>query len=237
MQTTSVFLFGTLRYDPLLQFVAGGQVSVTPAVLTDARCERAEFGDWPVLVDAPGAQAEGLLIACDGDTLARLDRYEAVFGYRRHSVQVETDGVQIAAEVWRPDREDTGSGEPWALEAWVQAWGSLTIASAADIMRQLQSRAPAEVGQVAHIIRARADAVLRGRNWRRPGLVGRGFADGDVEVVDRQFPYERFFSVEEITARFRRFDGQDQREVLRAVFRTTDAATLLPYDPLRDRVL
>jgi ADP-ribose pyrophosphatase len=104
-------------------------------------------------------------------------------------------------------------------------------------MRQLDTRGPAEIGRVAHIIRARADAVLRGREWRRPGLVGRGFGEGDVEVAERRHPYDGFFSVEEIRARFRRFDGEDQREVLRAVFRVTDASTVLPYDPVRDRIL
>jgi ADP-ribose pyrophosphatase len=60
---------------------------------------------------------------------------------------------------------------------------------------------------------------------------------GDVEVAERRHPYDGFFSVEEIRARFRRFDGEDQREVLRAVFRVTDASTVLPYDPVRDRIL
>jgi nudix-type nucleoside diphosphatase (YffH/AdpP family) len=35
----------------------------------------------------------------------------------------------------------------------------------------------------------------------------------------------------------RRFDGDAQRDVRRAVFRVTDAATVLPYDPVRDRIL
>jgi hypothetical protein len=69
------------------------------------------------------------------------------------------------------------------------------------------------------------------------GAVGRGFGEGDVEIAERRHPYDGFFSVEEVRARFRRFDGEDQREVLRAVFRVTDAATVLPYDPVRDRIL
>jgi ADP-ribose pyrophosphatase len=234
---TRVFLFGTLRHDPLLRLVAGRSLSPVPAVLPGARCDKAAFGDWPVLVADTEARADGLLVECDADALARLDGYEAVFGYRRHAVTVETAEGPVTAQVWRPDHADDGSGTPWDLEAWVAAWGPLTLEAAADIMRQLDTRGPAEIGRVAHIIRARAGAVLRGREWRRPGLVGRGFGEGDVEVAERRHPYDGFFSVEEIRARFRRFDGEDQREVLRAVFRVTDASTVLPYDPVRDRIL
>jgi ADP-ribose pyrophosphatase len=43
--------------------------------------------------------------------------------------------------------------------------------------------------------------------------------------------------VEEYDLRFRRFDGEMSREVLRAAFISADAVTVLPYDPVRDRVL
>lgn len=222
---------------PLLTRVAGRELSSLPASLACARCDRAAFGDWPVIVDDPDARAEGVLVVCDAEALTRLDAYEAVFGYSRRKVTVDTAEGPIAAEVWRPDHDDPGSGTAWDLAAWVEAWGPVTLEAASEILRQLATRDPAAIGHVAHIIRARADAVLRGRAWLRPGAVGRSFGAGDVAIVDRRHPYDGFFSVEEIRARFRRFDGAAQREVWRAVFRVTDAATLLPYDPVRDRIL
>jgi ADP-ribose pyrophosphatase len=237
VQNKTVFLFGTLRHAPLLDRVAGRSLSVAPAWLPGERYDRAAHGDWPVLVADPAARAEGIVVECDPDTLARLDGYEAVFGYHRHDITAETRDGAVAAQVWRPQHEDAGSGAPWDLSAWVETWGPVTMEAAADILRQLETRDPAAIGRVAHIIRARADAVLRSRAWRRPGLVGRGFAADDVVIAERRHPYDGFFSVEEVTARFRRFDGSDQREVLRAVFRVTDAATVLPYDPVRDRIL
>jgi len=234
---TQVFLFGTLRYDPLLRLVAGRSLSCVSASLPGARCDRAAFGDWPVLVGHAQGQAEGLLLACDPETLARLDAYEAVFGYHRHDVAAVTENGTVAAQVWRPDHDDPGSGVPWSLAHWVETWGPVTVQAAGDILRQLAHRTPSDIGRVVHVIRSRADAELRSRAWRRPGLVGRGFAADDVEIVERRHPYDGFFSVEEVTARFRRFDGADRSEVLRAVFRVTDAATVLPYDPVRDRIL
>jgi nudix-type nucleoside diphosphatase (YffH/AdpP family) len=221
----------------LLQLVAGRSLPRVSATLPGARCDRAAFGDWPVLVGDAQGQAEGLLVACDPETIARLDAYEAVFGYHRQDVAVVTETGTVAAQVWRPDHADPGSGAPWNLAHWVETWGPVTLQAAGDILRQLGHRTPAEIGRVVHVIRSRADAELRSRAWRRPGIVGRGFAADDVEIVERRHPYDGFFSVEEVTARFRRFDGADRSEVLRAVFRVTDAATVLPYDPVRDRIL
>jgi gamma-glutamylcyclotransferase (GGCT)/AIG2-like uncharacterized protein YtfP len=70
--------------------VAGRSLSPVPAVLPGARCDKAAFGDWPVLVATRRRAPRGLLVECDADALARLDGYEAVFGYRRHAVTVET---------------------------------------------------------------------------------------------------------------------------------------------------
>jgi ADP-ribose pyrophosphatase len=99
-----------LRHDPLLRLVAGRSLSPVPAVLPGARCDKAAFGDWPVLVADTEARADGLLVECDADVLARLDGYEAVFGYRRHAVTVETAEGPLTAQVWRPDHADEGSG-------------------------------------------------------------------------------------------------------------------------------
>jgi nudix-type nucleoside diphosphatase (YffH/AdpP family) len=59
----------------------------------------------------------------------------------------------------------------------------------------------------------------------------------DVTVVARREPYAHFFSVEEYDLSFRRFDDQQSEIVTRAAFVSGDAVTVLPYDPVRDRVL
>jgi nudix-type nucleoside diphosphatase (YffH/AdpP family) len=60
---------------------------------------------------------------------------------------------------------------------------------------------------------------------------------GDVQVAAQREPYARFFAVEEYDLSFRRFDGSPSPTVTRAVFISGDAVTVLPYDPVRDRVL
>ncbi|MFZ1470680.1 MAG: NUDIX domain-containing protein, partial [Paracoccaceae bacterium] len=50
-------------------------------------------------------------------------------------------------------------------------------------------------------------------------------------------PFAGFFAVEEFDLTFRRFDGSVSPPVRREVFIAADAVTVLPYDPVRDRVL
>ena len=60
---------------------------------------------------------------------------------------------------------------------------------------------------------------------------------GDVPIVRRSQPYEGFFAVEEQELRHRRFDGSFSAPLHRTAFVSGDVVTVLPYDPVRDRVL
>ena len=237
MAETPVFLFGTLRHAPLFELVGGCPLSGVAATLPETACELAMGGDWPVLVARPGAVAPGLLIRVDPDTLARLDFYEAVFGYVRETVTVRTDAGAVDAQLWRPEAEDAGRGTRWDLEDWAARWAPLTREAAADIMRRRGRQLAEEVARLSGIIRARAGAVLRTRGWTRPRALGGGLDRRGLEVVSQSHPYDGFFSVEELVARHARFDGGAPLTVRRAVYRVADAATVLPYDPVRDRVL
>jgi len=59
----------------------------------------------------------------------------------------------------------------------------------------------------------------------------------DVTVAALRHPYAQFFALEERDTGWRRFDGHMGRAVTRAVFVSGDAVTVLPYDPVRGRVL
>lgn len=82
------------------------------------------------------------------------------------------------------------------------------------------------------------DSDIRNRAARAaPADQRRKVAAGDVQIDTRTEPYARFFAVEEQDLRFRRFDGTLSDPVNRAAFVSGDAVTVLPYDPVRDRVL
>jgi len=58
-----------------------------------------------------------------------------------------------------------------------------------------------------------------------------------VRIVDVRTPYKNYFSVEEHDIVVPRFDGGNSRVMTRAVFVSGDAVSVLPYDPVRDRVM
>ncbi|MFE3837151.1 NUDIX domain-containing protein [Pseudogemmobacter sonorensis] len=61
--------------------------------------------------------------------------------------------------------------------------------------------------------------------------------DGKVELLARHHGWRGFFGVERLDLRHRRYDGTMSGPLRREIFVMTDAVTVLPYDPLRDRVL
>lgn len=84
------------------------------------------------------------------------------------------------------------------------------------------------------MIAAREAARVRAGQARGAEI---GMKGGTVEIAARREPYAAFFSVEEYDLRYLRFDGQMSAQITRAAFVSGDAVTVLPYDPLRDRVL
>jgi nudix-type nucleoside diphosphatase (YffH/AdpP family) len=60
---------------------------------------------------------------------------------------------------------------------------------------------------------------------------------GDVLVTARHQAHAGFFGLEVLDLSHRRFVGEMGPEIVREVFVSGDAVTVLPYDPVRDRVL
>ncbi|HLQ18661.1 MAG TPA: NUDIX domain-containing protein, partial [Tabrizicola sp.] len=83
-------------------------------------------------------------------------------------------------------------------------------------------------------LRVEADSRIRAA-----GSVGRGVrsGSGDVEVGRPVPSHSGFFALDLWPLRHRRFDGKMSPPLVREVFVAGDAVTVLPYDPLRDRVL
>ena len=235
---TEIFLFGTLCHAPLREIVAGCALSVRPAVLQGAEVRQRGGASMPVLQDRAGGRVEGLVTCAEGEALARLDYYAACFGCHRRPVTIEVDGTPRQVEVWCPEGTEQAGGDPWAPDLWAADWAALTQIAAEEVMQQRAGGAPpAEVAQRYWMICARAQSQLSAASWRRPGLVGVNPDREAVEVVAHRHPYTRFFTVEELSIRYRRFDGSRSGVQERAVFRVADAVTVLPYDPLRDRIL
>ena len=100
-------------------------------------------------------------------------------------------------------------------------YGQIGAAETAVRLPRMRARA-----QSAYIAQA---AVARG--------VGLEMTRDLVQRRALRHPYSCFFAVEEHDVSFQKFDGTQSAVVTRAAFVSSDAAIVLPYDPVTDRVL
>ncbi len=232
-----VFLYGTLRHLPLLETVLGREPgAVISARLPGHRVAWAEGEAFP-LIETGGGGAEGLLVTglTDAD-LSRLDFYELGFGYGTKVMQVETEDGAVGARVYWPDPGLWRAGPDWDLDDWVRDWGDLTLATAREVMARHGLISAREVARRYPFIRARAWArQLAGRLAPQTRRSPAGASH--PEIVSREGGYDGFFQLQPIRASVRRFDGSRGETLDREAFIGFDAALVLPYDPVRDRVL
>lgn len=229
------FFYGTLCHAPLLNAVLGREVALEAAHLPGHSVFWVEGRAFPVLVEG-GAGAAGCIVrGLDDEDVRRLDFYEGGFGYDTR--EVEVGGAALPVQVYFPEPGLWTPGAPWSLGDWVARWGETVVAAAEEAMRlYAQGADPARVQARYPMMLARAGARLRARA-APPGRIRRAAGEGDLELIRHWQPYGNFFAVEEYDLRFRRFDGGMSPAVNRAVFISADAAVVLPYDPVRDRVL
>jgi nudix-type nucleoside diphosphatase (YffH/AdpP family) len=228
-----VFFFGTLLHAPLLEAVVGdaAHLGAAPAVLPGFRVEAAAEGPFPVIFRDPAGSVEGqVLSGLRSKDLARLDFYEGAFDYARAPATLENGGQ---AEVYLPpDARFSGNGQ-WDFAQWVETWGALSVIAAREVMGWYGRRPAAEIGRMFPTIRARAASTLRAGH----SLHGALTMKGQVEIAQRRHVYAEHFALDELQLRHSRFDGSMSDLLDRAVFRPPDAALVMPYDPVRDRVL
>jgi nudix-type nucleoside diphosphatase (YffH/AdpP family) len=74
---------------------------------------------------------------------------------------------------------------------------------------------------------------------RAAGAAARGLrqGSGEVTLTARRQAHAGFFGLEVMDLSHRRFDGGMSPLITREIFISGDAVTVLPYDPVRDRVL
>jgi len=130
-----------------------------------------------------------------------------------------------------------GSGDPWSLTDWVARHGTRTRLAAAEVMRGMGRVSPDAIVARRGMIQARAQATATARQTHRLATVGGDGKAASVRVKRVDYPYEGFHRVEEWHIDHPRFDGGWSGPIDRAVSHVADAATVLPWDPVRDRVL
>jgi nudix-type nucleoside diphosphatase (YffH/AdpP family) len=238
-----IFIYGTLCHPPMMAAVLGhAGVLAEPARLPGYAVHRAQADFLPLLMATGDGAVQGTLVRGVSDAdLTRLDWYEAGYGYARREVTVTLgkNDMQAPANVWFPPASLVeASAGPWDLADWVAQRGAVVVEAGRDAMdgfargaqaADVFARWPQMLVRAASRLRARADAG--------PTTLRRTAAPGDVVQEALRVPFAEFFALEETDLHLRRFAGGLAAPVTRESFVIGDAVTVLPYDPVRDRVL
>ena len=233
----SLFFYGTLCHPPFLAVVLGRDADISPAELFDHAVYWAEGQDFPVIQDKPGGRAKGVLVRGLGEAdIARIRFYMGGFPVTTRALTVHVGDTTEAAIGYFADTSALMPGRDWLLQDWVAVWGDTAIATAADVMAHFGVTDAGALGTRRGAMLVRGAARVRAAK-PGPATLRHAMTTGEVVVSTRHYPYAHFFSVEEYDLSFRRFDGTMSAVVNRATFISGDAVTVLPYDPVRDRVM
>jgi len=216
----------------------GREPAVSAAEVRGFCVRHVEGADFPMLVASPNDTATGIWVKnVTKAEQERLDFYEAGFVFDLMEQSVETITGPKRALVYRAQGLSP-SFTAWDLDTWIASHGAMTIEAAAEIMRAHDTGMSVEtLTQRQAIIRARAHSTISTSQSRRPATIGAPASVADITIHETRHPYEAFFRVDEVTLSHKAHDGGEVGPIDRAVFVVTDAVTVLPYDPVRDRVL
>jgi nudix-type nucleoside diphosphatase (YffH/AdpP family) len=232
----TVFLFGTLRHPPLLEIVAGRPVRTAPAELPGWQVHGVADQVFPVLVEADGEVAAGEALDAEAKVLDRLVHYEDAFGYSLRDVTLRIDGAERPGKVFVPGRSEWEPQGRWSFADWVDAAAERSILAAREVMSYLGRFSGSALQFRRGQIEARAEQRVRAARMPRP-VVGWDCPADEVELIDVQADHAGYFRAETLRLRHPTFAGGRSEEITREVFVAADAAIVLPYDPVRDRIL
>lgn len=235
---TAVFLAGPMAWPPLLDIIAGAPVSAPEVSAATGVGLVAHPGKcFPVLhVDAAGSVDGVVLRAPEQALVERLTYFAAGLGCVPVECRVRTSGAGVAAMTFATTQVPHGFDHDWDHAGWAAKWGDLALSAAAEIMNHMGRFSESELPLRMPMILSRAAS----RQAAKPGVSAdvRSATPADaVECRARHTRHAGFFLTEEYELRHPRFDGQPSPVVHREAFVATDAAIVLPYDPVRDRVL
>lgn len=234
----ALFLYGTLRDAALRRIVLGPaaeDVATRPVVLPDHAVTWAVGQMFPTITPQPEAEAPGLLLVAPGpEVRRRLDFYEGGFGYDLREVPVCAGGASDRAEVYFPRPGLWQPGAPFDLADWQAEWGALSRLAATEAMEYLGACSPQTLAARMPMIRTRAASKLAATGV--PAQVRSNTDAAAVERIETEVLHAGFFRSEAHELRHPTFGGGISDRLRREVFVATDAALVLPYDPVRDRV-
>ena len=225
-----IFLLDPLSSEPLLQEVLGQPAaSMRPVVLEDVGTGNASDALAMPQIDAQSSATALAIEVEDPAAFDRLSFFAAVLGAHPVPKHGHMDGHRVSGVLFVDDTAD-GPGNLTAAPS------DLALLAAREIMGYHGRRPAADVTHRLPMIFARAAATLAAKTTPTPTIRSQATQD-DVIVHASDATHEGFFLTRTYDLQHPRFDGSTSARLSREVFVATDAVIVLPYDPVRDRVL
>lgn len=236
---TAVFVCGPMAWPPMLDLVGGEEglsQQAAPAVASGLSLDFRDTGWLPAPAEARD-QVEGLLFdAVDKPALNRLRRFAEVMGWREVTREADAGGGPVEALTFIDPAARTDEKRAWHAGTWRAECGPVALVAAEEILGRLGRGSPSVPDGFAHMVFARAASRLVAAK-AAPARVRCEMSADKVVCHARRDVHAGFFVTREYELTHAGFDGTSSPRVTRELFVSTDAALVLPYDPVRDRVL
>ena len=232
-----LFIYGTLQSAALMQAVAGkGFAPPVPARLPGYAVRKRHGNVVPYITADADAVTEGVVFArLDPSQIARLDLYEGAFWYQLTPVTVQTDAGDRPVQVYLPAGDNATGDDAWSFAQWQAEHETPAVFAATELF--------AHDPLPDHAALRRMWPMMEGRAWAKhraaltPATVRHAARSTDMTIRKARPPVGSFFRMQNLDVTHRRFSGAESGVMHREVFVGVDAVILLPYDPVRDKVL
>ena len=218
-----VFLVGPLAHPAICEvLVVKGKRDVISGRLLGGQLAGIGAGDWPHFTDEPQELEARRVVETP-----ELRRYAEVMGLST----VENNG-RVLLGVQQSGRQDQ---QEWSATQWQPA---LAAAIAQLILEEPNDLPSAQIARRLPMLGVWAESQLRAQAAPVAGGDVTALHDAsDIQLHRRHQPFAGFFAVEEWWLSHRKFDGSFTPEIKREGFVMGDAVVVLPWDPVRDRVM
>ncbi|MBS1303501.1 NUDIX domain-containing protein [Loktanella sp. SALINAS62] len=234
-----LFVYGTLRDAELRDAVAGPGGSVSPAMLRGYAVKPLADSVVPLIVPQRDAVAPGLV--WDGLTTAQADRlalYEGAYDYSLITVTVtDADGGDMEAMMWLPPADARAGDGDWSFDHWQTHYAETSVLAATALFQMQPPPSPQDLRWQFPMIQKRAWTQTRASGQGGPATLRHRAGVDDVTVTQRKPAVGDFFRLQGFSVTHRRFDGAMQGPLPREVFVGVEAVLVLPYDPLREKLV
>ncbi|MEM7176428.1 MAG: NUDIX domain-containing protein [Pseudomonadota bacterium] len=236
-----VFFYGSLKDHGLLEIVLGRAVAAADFVEAEVEgfvtC-RMQDEAYPVLLPMPGAVSTGRVFypRCDAD-VDRLSFYEEA-EYDLVEIEARIGGDPLTARYFRGTEKRAPTSLIWDFEAWCLNDRAAARHGAREYMAYYGKLSLEEVDRRWNGIMTRAHQRARAEvEAATPGRLRSAFGPEAVAHESTEVAYSDFILVEHHRLSHRRHDGSWSAPLDRTAVLWGDAATVLPYDAARDRVM